>query len=1234
MKTTYENYPEILPKESTQALEWVSKNPEFDGRNVIVAVFDTGVDPGAAGLSITSDGKKKIIDIVDATGSGDISLSTEVVAENGVIVGLTKRTLKLGNFTNPSGKYRLGIKRAFDLFPKQLEERIKKERAEEFEKKNLLQLESLEKELEEFKNNNKIESEQQKDELKERESRIVQFKNLMKNRTDTGPIYDVVAWNDGKDWRVVIDTNESGDLTNSVPMTDYRKEYQYAMFSERDCMNYSVNIYEDGKVVSIVTNAGSHGTHVAGIVGAYFPESPELNGVAPGCQIVAVKIGDSRIGSQETGTGLVRGLLAALNNKCDLINLSYGEDSHLPNTGRFIKLTNELVYKHGIIFVSSAGNNGPALSTVGAPGGTTSSSIGVGAYVSPEMMQSQYSMREKLPSNQYTWSSRGPTTDGHYGVSVSAPGGAITSVPNWTLQKNQLMNGTSMSSPNCCGCIALILSGLKSNGIKYNQHAIRRAIENTAKKIENVEVFAQGSGIIQVNSAFEFMKTFYSGDSLNVRYEVSLDKGSRGIYIRDYPQSDSITTKIVNVEPIFHESVPNKEKISFEKRITIKSNVDWIETPTSFLLMNQKKGFSVKVNPTNLEVGKVHYAEVHGIDESQPDAGALFRLPVTVIRPETVNDNIVKFSETEKFSPGKIVRKFVTVPEGSTHAIWRFKGESNEKVGRLFLLHSVQLRPQIGYSYTEFQKYLRFIGDHEEKNTIEVSPGRTCEFLISQFWSNLGESNVSSEIEFIGIQSNVNPCVHNGNSKVNRIEIRSPKKFVSLKPSVSLKTVSISKRPSKNSLRQLPDNYRDRLWNGKNINELILTYEFNVAEACKVAITASSLNELLYDSPLESQFWMIFVASTKEYKGCGDALGRYKVDLQEGNYVAHFQLRTDDVDTLEKLKQMPVVIEYHLTKETTLDIYSDRVNAFLNGSSGKVSNKVLHRNKATPLFVVSPQDSSLPKQAIAGSTLSGTLMWNKEAYPDLKIPYFYNVPTTVLATATSTQSPPSNLTDEEQFNQSLLDTAISQLEKFVSASKFDSFDKFSKNEQFFGEGSKGSKYLPYLRVCLEAEEKRPNRSEQSIINAANRIIQSIDSIKIAIYFGTNHESTDPKMQEEKNYLINALYKKALSESLLLSEKKIEYSQLSETLTELSKWIDNNDTKQIRFNVTLNENKKLYSLALAELSKILSDPKLSSLDKKPFYETQIRYFENLGWNVFSEDLKRLMLVRYPNNFPIF
>ena len=110
----------------------MKKYPNYDGRNTIIAILDTGVDPGAAGLLVTSDGKPKIVDIVDCSGSGDIPTTTVVKAtenEDGipVVTGLTGRKLHLSkDWKNPSCEYRLGFKRAYDLFPEDLKDRIKK----------------------------------------------------------------------------------------------------------------------------------------------------------------------------------------------------------------------------------------------------------------------------------------------------------------------------------------------------------------------------------------------------------------------------------------------------------------------------------------------------------------------------------------------------------------------------------------------------------------------------------------------------------------------------------------------------------------------------------------------------------------------------------------------------------------------------------------------------------------------------------------------------------------------------------------------------------------------------------------------------------------------------------------------------------------------------------------------------------------------------------------------------
>ena len=71
----------FMPAEAMGARAFVGAHPTWDGRGVVVAVLDTGVDPRATGLHKTSTGVVKVIEARDFSGQGDVALAPAEVLE-------------------------------------------------------------------------------------------------------------------------------------------------------------------------------------------------------------------------------------------------------------------------------------------------------------------------------------------------------------------------------------------------------------------------------------------------------------------------------------------------------------------------------------------------------------------------------------------------------------------------------------------------------------------------------------------------------------------------------------------------------------------------------------------------------------------------------------------------------------------------------------------------------------------------------------------------------------------------------------------------------------------------------------------------------------------------------------------------------------------------------------------------------------------------------------------------
>ncbi|CAI5948872.1 unnamed protein product [Closterium sp. NIES-65] len=1203
-----------MPKEEIGAQRFLQSHPHADGRGVIVAIFDSGVDAGASGLQVTTDGKPKVIDVVDCTGSGDVDMSTVVKADkDGYITGASGARLQVNSaWSNPSGEWRVGVKPLYHVLNETVLDRVKKERRKKWDARQQALVTQALRQLAEFESKpSKAKDEAGKKEKEELQARLDLLQSMQDSYEDMGPLIDAVVWHDGTTWRAALDTTDlyvdiahaadaapgvagtaaaagaaggasgasgeeegeakpavvPGRLADFTPMTNYRLERQHATFSPMDACGFGVNIYDEGAVLSIVTEASAHGTHVAGIVAACHPEAPELNGIAPGAQLVSCKVGDTRLGSMETPQGLIRALIVAQQNKCDVINMSYGEPVALPNYGRFIDIANQIVNKYGITFVSSAGNDGPALSTVTAPGGTTSSIIGIGAFVSPSLAASSHLTLDALPDGQqYTWSSRGPTPDGHEGVSVSAPGGAMAPVPTAHLQSRMLMAGTSMASPNAAGGVALLVSALKQDmGVaKPGPHAIRRALEVTAQDLAGEDqalALTHGRGLVQIDRAFEYLCR-HPASSLeltsDIRYSVLVKAASgaggsrRGIYIREPGEASAPSEWQVFVDPWFHEDADNLTvKALFERTLKLVPTTDWVKAPDLLLLPNNGRNFYVRVDPSSLSPG-LHYAELRAIDTANEWQGALFRIPITVVKPLVLpNPALPHRFPFGMLQPGDVHRTFITVPHGSAWAEIHLH-LSAFTVPLTVVIHTLQLLPARRPTYRRTRAFYQFSAPSSKTLSILVEGGGTLEVAVGLNWfcgrGSEPPPQADLEVDFHGLTPVHGDVTMNGGSNVQRIDIASaPFRMERFTPTVSLNRVRSAYRPSEAKVEPLSST-RDMLPDGRQIQALNITYKFSISESGRYTPRLPLLNQRLYDSEIEGQFFQLF-DSHRRVLACEDAYPK-PVKLGKGEFTVKLQIRGDKVGRLEKLKTMPLLLDRALEDKSALKlgVYNSADSAIFAGSD-TVKNALMAPNEKRAFFISGPGD--LPKDATPGTLLlgrmtlakTGGLFVNTEsnAAAPCRVHVTYVVPPPnksddKKSSASSSSAPPTK-TATERMQEELRDAKV----KVLAAVAAEERDKAKGEGEFVALAQQLKEEYPnHLPLLLEVlrfydDPKMRPTSLLKVVEAADAVVASIDRTALAVFLamkcepeGQNAQAEKKEKDAQRDALIEALHKKALA----------------------------------------------------------------------------------------------------------
>jgi serine protease AprX len=271
-----------------------------------------------------------------------------------------------------------------------------------------------------------------------------------------------------------------------------------------------------------------HGTFVAGLIAgdgrASLPledggiAEMQYRGVAPGADLVAIKVLDEF--GQGRASTVIAGIAWAIAHKDDygirVLNLSVGANPVTPASKDPVALAVEAAWKHGIVVVCAAGNEGEfGLGGVLSPGNDPYV-ISVGA---DDTRQTDYVSDDAVTA----YSSRGPTLyDEIAKPDLVAPGNRVVSLRvkgsyiDRTFPENLIpvssyapaarpsqkpaylkLSGTSTSAPVVAGAVALMLQGHRS----LTPDDVKLRLMETADPLYGASVYEQGAGLLDVDGA-------------------------------------------------------------------------------------------------------------------------------------------------------------------------------------------------------------------------------------------------------------------------------------------------------------------------------------------------------------------------------------------------------------------------------------------------------------------------------------------------------------------------------------------------------------------------------------------------------------------------------------------------------------------------------------------------------------------------------------------------------------